>query len=117
MPPGGPPRGPPGTARRKYGSRLVDGTLAAGELRAQLGLSDVPGEAREYQTVGGMVTGTLGIDGWRVDARGHLKNLGQPAPPRRMASAAKAAPRAPTLLATRSLMASPRPKTTLAEKT
>jgi putative hemolysin len=61
--------------------------LATGELRGMLGLPDVPGEARGYQTVGGMVMEALGrvpeagdrfelggysfevldMDGWRVD--------------------------------------------------
>jgi putative hemolysin len=47
--------------RREDGSWLVDGLLAADELRQHLGLRDLPREAVEdYQTVGGMVMAYLG---------------------------------------------------------
>jgi putative hemolysin len=76
-----------GAVRRPDGSMLVDGMLAAGELRGLIGLPDEAGEARGYQTVGGMAMEALGrvpeegdrfelggrtfevvdMDGWRVD--------------------------------------------------
>jgi putative hemolysin len=53
--------------QREDGSWLVDGLLAAEELKARLGLKELPREEEaEYQTVGGMVMDTLG----RVPAEG-----------------------------------------------
>ncbi len=53
--------------RREDGSWLVDGLLAAEELKEPLGLKELPREEKaEYQTVGGMVMDTLG----RVPAEG-----------------------------------------------
>ena len=53
--------------RREDGSWLVDGLLAAEELKERLGLEELPREAgADYQTVGGMVMDTLG----RVPAEG-----------------------------------------------
>ena len=53
--------------RREDGSWLVDGMLAAEELKERLGLQVLPGEEKaDYQTVGGMVMDTLG----RVPAEG-----------------------------------------------
>ena len=53
--------------RREDGSWLVDGLLAAEELKERLGLKELPREEKaEYQTVGGMVMDTLG----RVPAEG-----------------------------------------------
>ena len=53
--------------RREDGSWLVDGLLAAEELKERLGLKELPREEEaEYQTVGGMVMDTLG----RVPAEG-----------------------------------------------
>jgi putative hemolysin len=47
--------------RREDGSWLVDGLLAADELKERLGLSRLPGEEEaDYQTVGGMVMDALG---------------------------------------------------------
>jgi len=47
--------------RREDGSWLVDGLLAADELKERLGLKELPrGEEADYQTVGGMVMDTLG---------------------------------------------------------
>jgi len=47
--------------RREDGSWLVDGLLAADELKECLGLSELPREEEaDYQTVGGMVMDTLG---------------------------------------------------------
>jgi putative hemolysin len=47
--------------RREDGSWLVDGLLAAEELKEHLGLEELPREeGAEYQTVGGMVMDTLG---------------------------------------------------------
>jgi putative hemolysin len=47
--------------RREDGSWLVDGLLAAEELKERLGLEELPGEERaDYQTVGGMVMDALG---------------------------------------------------------
>ena len=51
----------PPIVRRADGSWLVDGLLAAEELRAHLGLGQLPNEGREdYQTVGGLVMDQLG---------------------------------------------------------
>ena len=53
--------------RRGDGSWLMDGLLAADELKECLGLSSLPREEKaDYQTVGGMVMDTLG----RVPAAG-----------------------------------------------
>ena len=53
--------------RREDGSWLVDGLLAADELKERLGLRELPRkEGADYQTVGGMVMDTLG----RVPAAG-----------------------------------------------
>jgi putative hemolysin len=53
--------------QREDGSWLVDGLLAAEELKERLGLKELPREEEaEYQTVGGMVMDTLG----RVPAEG-----------------------------------------------
>ena len=53
--------------RREDGSWLVDGLLAADELKARLGLAELPRETTsDYQTVGGMVMDNLG----RVPAAG-----------------------------------------------
>jgi len=55
--------------RREDGSWLVDGLLAAEELKERLGSSGLPlhdEEAADYQTVGGMVMDVLG----RVPAAG-----------------------------------------------
>jgi len=53
--------------QREDGSWLVDGLLAAEELKERLGLKELPREEKaEYQTVGGMVMDTLG----RVPAEG-----------------------------------------------
>ena len=53
--------------RREDGSWLIDGLLAAEELKERLGLSRLPREkAANYQTVGGMVMDVLG----RVPAAG-----------------------------------------------
>jgi putative hemolysin len=47
--------------RREEGSWLVDGLLAADELKERLGLRELPREEEaDYQTVGGMVMDTLG---------------------------------------------------------
>ena len=47
--------------RREDGSWLVDGLLAADELKDRLGLSELPRqEEADYQTVGGMVMDALG---------------------------------------------------------
>ena len=47
--------------RREDGSWLVDGLLAADELKERLGLRELPREEEaEYQTVGGMVMDALG---------------------------------------------------------
>ena len=47
--------------RREDGSWLVDGLLAADELKGRLGLQELPREGEaDYQTVGGMVMGALG---------------------------------------------------------
>jgi putative hemolysin len=49
--------------RREDGSWLVDGLLAADELKERLGSSGLPlhdEEAADYQTVGGMVMDLLG---------------------------------------------------------
>jgi putative hemolysin len=47
--------------RREDGSWLVDGLLAADELKERLGLSALPHEEEaDYQTVGGMVMDVLG---------------------------------------------------------
>jgi putative hemolysin len=47
--------------RREDGSWLVDGLLAADELKERVGLGELPREeAADYQTVGGMVMATLG---------------------------------------------------------
>jgi magnesium and cobalt exporter, CNNM family len=53
--------------RREDDSWLVDGLLAAEELKERLGLEELPSEEKaDYQTVGGMVMDTLG----RVPAEG-----------------------------------------------
>jgi putative hemolysin len=53
--------------RREDGSWLVDGLLAAEELKERLALEELPSEEKaDYQTVGGMVMDTLG----RVPAEG-----------------------------------------------
>ena len=47
--------------RRADGSWLVDGLLATDELKARLGLRELPNEAQgDYQTVGGLVIDQLG---------------------------------------------------------
>jgi putative hemolysin len=47
--------------RREDGSWLVDGLLAADELKERLGLGELPRQQEaDYQTVGGMVMDTLG---------------------------------------------------------
>jgi len=47
--------------RRAEGSWLVDGLLATDELKARLGLRELPNEAQgDYQTVGGLVIDQLG---------------------------------------------------------
>jgi putative hemolysin len=47
--------------RREDGSWLVDGLLAADELKERLGLGELPRqEEADYQTVGGLVMATLG---------------------------------------------------------
>jgi putative hemolysin len=47
--------------RRKDGSWLVDGLVAADELKERLGFRELPREEEaEYQTVGGMVMDALG---------------------------------------------------------
>jgi len=47
--------------RREDGSWLVDGLLAADELKERLGLRELPREEEaDYQTVGGMVMDILG---------------------------------------------------------
>ena len=47
--------------RREDGSWLVDGLMAADELKERLGLSELPRqEEADYQTVGGMVMDALG---------------------------------------------------------
>ena len=51
----------PPIVRSADGSWLVDGLLAAEELRAHLGLGQLPNEGRgDYQTVGGLVMDQLG---------------------------------------------------------
>src|SRR5215207_945465 len=51
----------PPIVRRADGSWLVDGLLAADELKARLGLRELPNEAQgDYQTVGGLVIDQLG---------------------------------------------------------
>jgi putative hemolysin len=53
--------------RRAEGSWLVDGLLAADELKARLGLRELPNEPRgDYQTVAGLVIDQLG----RIPAAG-----------------------------------------------
>ena len=53
--------------RREDGSWLVDGLLAADELKERLGPSELPRqEEADYQTVGGMVMDVLG----RIPAAG-----------------------------------------------
>ena len=57
----------PPIVRRADGSWLVDGLLAADELKAHLGLEELPNEdLGDYQTVGGLVMDRLG----RVPAEG-----------------------------------------------
>lgn len=58
--------GDPEILRRPDGSWLVDGLLAAEELRERLGLRELPGEEGEYRTAGGMAMSRLG----RVPATG-----------------------------------------------
>jgi putative hemolysin len=51
----------PPIVQRADGSWLVDGLLAAEELKARLGLRELPNEAQgDYQTVGGLVIDQLG---------------------------------------------------------
>jgi CBS domain containing-hemolysin-like protein len=51
----------PAIRERPDGSWLVDGMLAADELKERLGLGELPREEEaDYQTVGGMVMDTLG---------------------------------------------------------
>ena len=63
---------------RADGSLLVDGLLAADELKERLGLSELPREDEgDYQTVGGMLMSALervpeeidgfGWEGWRFE--------------------------------------------------
>ncbi len=52
--------------RREDGSWLIDGLLAADELKERLGSSGLPRQEADYQTVGGMVMDVLG----RVPAAG-----------------------------------------------
>lgn len=49
----------PTFVRRADGSWLVDGLVAAEELRGRLGLRELPGEEGEYRTVGGMAMSRL----------------------------------------------------------
>ena len=64
----------PPIVRRADGSWLVDGLLAAKELRAHLGLGKLPNEGRgDYQTVGGLVMDQLGripVEGDRFERDG-----------------------------------------------
>jgi putative hemolysin len=61
--------------RRKDGSWLVDGLLAAEELEDRLGIGQSPREeVADYQTVGGMVMDALGrvpAVGDRFERKGH----------------------------------------------
>lgn len=67
----------PRITRRKDGSLLVDGLLAAGEIKEKLGLEKLPNAGEDYQTVGGMVLASLGHvpeegesfwwEGWRFE--------------------------------------------------
>jgi magnesium and cobalt exporter, CNNM family len=61
--------------RREDGSWLVNGLLAAQELKEHLGLEDLPRqEDADYQTVGGMVMDALGrvpAEGDRFEWEGH----------------------------------------------
>jgi len=61
--------------RREDGSWLVDGLLAADELKERLGLRELPREEEsDYQTVGGMVMDALGRvpeEGDRFEWEGH----------------------------------------------
>jgi len=61
--------------RREDGSWLVDGLLAADELKERLGLRELPHEEEaDYQTVGGMVMDALGRvpeEGDRFEWEGH----------------------------------------------
>ncbi len=71
-------RDQPEARQREDGSWLIDATLAAGELKATLGIARLPQEAAaDYQTVGGMVMTQFGRipaagdhftwDGWRFE--------------------------------------------------
>jgi len=71
-------RDQPEARQREDGSWLIDATLAAGELKAALGIARLPQEAAaDYQTVGGMVMTQFGRipaagdhftwDGWRFE--------------------------------------------------
>ena len=61
--------------RREDGSWLVDGLLAADELKERLGFRELPREEEaDYQTVGGMVMDALGRvpeEGDRFEWEGH----------------------------------------------
>ncbi len=60
-------RDQPEARQREDGSWLIDATLAAGELKATLGIAALPQEAEaDYQTVGGMVMTQFG----RIPAAG-----------------------------------------------
>jgi len=90
-------RNQPEARQREDGSWLIDATLAAGELKATLGIASLPQEAAaDYQTVGGMVMTRFGRipaagdhftwNGWRfevVDMDRHRvdKVLVSPLPP------------------------------------
>jgi putative hemolysin len=64
-----------GIVRREDGSWLVDGLLAADELKERLGFRELPHEEEaDYQTVGGMVMDALGRvpeEGDRFEWEGH----------------------------------------------
>jgi putative hemolysin len=65
----------PSMVRREDGTWLVDGLLAADELKDRLGLEELPREEEaDYQTVGGMVMDVLGrlpTVGDRLEWEGH----------------------------------------------
>jgi putative hemolysin len=68
-----PPEAPP-IVRRADGTWLVDGLLGAEELKAHLGLGELPNEGQgDYQTVGGLVMAYLGripVEGDRFEWEG-----------------------------------------------
>jgi putative hemolysin len=60
-------RAQPEAKRREDGSWLIDATMAAGEIKALLGLETLPGEEEaDYQTLGGFIVTHLG----RIPAAG-----------------------------------------------